>query len=156
MDEYKIINYLAEHPNVNKDRPVLILGCTSNTATVCSLAIRHSAWQSFSIGTRETRHYHHSSPHSRPFLVHAIPKYYSANFSHFTDFLVFHDQIIISPSTIANISKKDMSFPQRWPAQRKNKQWITWQLKKLTAATREPLLHIESEATVEPFQNRIH
>lgn len=107
MDEqkkYEIIKALVDHPNGNKDRAALTLGCTKRHINRMLAGYRKEGKAFFVHGNRGRKPATTIPEETRNTVVDLYrTKYYEANFQHFTELLAEHEGIRISPSSTAKI-----------------------------------------------------
>ena len=104
MDEqkkYEVIKSLADHPDGNKDRATLILGCTKRHINRM-LAAYNTYGKEFLVHGNKGRKPATTIPdETRRSIVDLYrTKYYDANFQHFSELLKKHENISISPSCV--------------------------------------------------------
>ena len=107
MDEqkkYEVIKSLAEHPEGNKDRAALTLGCTKRHINRLLAGYKAQGKAFFSHGNKGRKPSTTIPDHIRKTIIDLYrSKYYEANFQHFTELLELHEQIVLSPSCVASI-----------------------------------------------------
>lgn len=114
MDEqkkYEIIKALADHPNGNKDRAALTLGCTRRHINRMLAGYRKEGKAFFVHGNRGRKPSTTIPEETRNTVVDLYrTKYYGANFQHFTELLAEHEGLHISPSSTAKILEAEYIF----------------------------------------------
>ena len=105
MDEqkkYEVIKALADHPNGNKDRAALTLGCTKRHINRMLAGYRREGKAFFVHGNRGRKPATTIPEETRNTVVDLYRnKYYQANFRHYTELLEERENIRISPSSVA-------------------------------------------------------
>ena len=103
MDEqkkYEVIKNLADHPNPNKERAALTLGCTVRHINRMLKGYKEQGKEFFIHGNRGRKPVSTISDETRSVVVDLYrSKYYDANFKHFTELLSKYEGIHISPSS---------------------------------------------------------
>lgn len=117
MDEqlkYEVIKSLADHPDGNKERAALKLGCTKRHINRM-LAGYKAHGKDFFIHGNRGRKPANTIPDDTRTTITALysSKYYDANFTHFTELLAEHEGIHISPSTVASILEAEYILSPR-------------------------------------------
>lgn len=117
MDEqikYEVIKSLADHPDGNKDRAALTLGCSKRHINRM-LAGYKKYGKEFSVHGNKGRKPATTIPdETRRSIVDLYrTKYYDAIFRHFSELLEKHEQITISPSSVANILESEYILPPK-------------------------------------------
>lgn len=107
MDEnkkYEVIKGLADHPNPNKERAALTLGCTVRHINRM-LAGYNKAGKDFFVHGNKGRRPANTIPDDTRLAVIDLyrKKYYDANFTHYTELLEKNEGISISTSSISKI-----------------------------------------------------
>ena len=107
MDEqkkYEVIKSLANHPNPNKERAALTLGCTTRHINRMLKGYKEQGKEFFIHGNRGRKPVSTIPDETRSVVVDLYrTKYYDANFEHFTELLAKYEGIHISPSSVFNI-----------------------------------------------------
>ena len=124
MDEqkkYEVIKSLADHPNPNKERAALTLGCTTRHINRMLKGYREKGKEFFVHGNKGRK-----PSTAIPDETHAAvvdlyrTKYYDANFEHYTELLAKHEGIHISPSSVFHILESEYILsPKATKAKRK-------------------------------------
>ena len=111
MDEqkkYEVIKGLADHPNPNKERAALTLGCTIRHINRMLKGYREQGKEFFVHGNRGRKPSSTIPDETRSAVVDLYrTKYYDANFEHYTELLAKHEGIHISPSSVFNILESE-------------------------------------------------
>ena len=111
MDEqkkYEVIKSLADHPDGNKDRAALTLGCTKRHINRMLVGYKNEGKAFFVHGNKGRKPATTFSDEARSSIVDLYrTKYYGANFRHFSELLQKYEQISVSPSSVANILESE-------------------------------------------------
>lgn len=111
MDEqkkYETIKYLADHPDANKTRAALMLGCSYRHVNRMLTGYKRYGKEFFVHGNRGRKPSTTIPAQTRQAVIELYrDKYFNANFQHFTELLARHEQIYISASSVANILEKE-------------------------------------------------
>jgi hypothetical protein len=111
MDEqkkYEVIKALADHPDGNKDRAAITLGCTRRHINRMLVGYKASGKAYFVHGNRGRKPSTTISLETRRRIIELYrSKYFDANFRHFSELLELHEQIKISPSSVAKILESE-------------------------------------------------
>ena len=125
MDEqkkYEVIKALADHPNVNKDRAALTLGCTKRHINRMLAGYRREGKAFFVHGNRGRKPATTIPEETRNTVVDLYRnKYYQANFRHYTELLEERENIRISPSSVAKILEAESILSPRVTKARKKR-----------------------------------
>ena len=125
MDEqkkYEVIKALADHPNGNKDRAALILGCTKRHINRMLAGYRREGKAFFVHGNRGRKPATTIPEETRNTVVDLYRnKYYQANFRHYTELLEERENIRISPSSVAKILEAESILSPRVTKARKKR-----------------------------------
>ena len=117
MDEqkkYEVIKALADHPNGNKDRAALTLGCTKRHINRMLAVYRREGKAFFVHGNRGRKPATTIPEETRNTVVDLYRnKYYQANFRHYTELLEERENIRISPSSVAKILEAESILSPR-------------------------------------------
>ena len=107
MDEqkkYEVIKSLADHPNPNKQRAAITLGCTVRHVNRMLKGYKEHGKEFFAHGNRGRKPANAIPDETRRLVIDLYrTKYYDANFEHFTELLGKHEDIHISPSSVMSI-----------------------------------------------------
>lgn len=107
MDEnkkYEVIKGLADHPNPNKERAALTLGCTIRHINRMLAGYRESGKEFFVHGNKGRKPANTILEDTRIAVIKLYrSKYYDANFTHYTELLAAHEGIPISASSVSKI-----------------------------------------------------
>lgn len=107
MDEqkkYEVIKSLADHPDGNKDRAALTLGCTKRHINRMLAGYRKEGKAYFIHGNKGRKPASTIPDDTRSLIIDLYrSKYYDANFQHYSELLEIHEQICVSPSSVAKI-----------------------------------------------------
>ena len=125
MDEqkkYEVIKALADHPNGNKDRAALTLGCTKRPINRMLAGYRREGKAFFVHGNRGRKPATTIPEETRNTVVDLYRnKYYQANFRHYTELLEERENIRISPSSVAKILEAESILSPRVTKARKKR-----------------------------------
>ena len=125
MDEqkkYEVIKALADHPNGNKDRAALTLGCTKRHINRMLAGYRREGTAFFVHGNRGRKPATTIPEETRNTVVDLYRnKYYQANFRHYTELLEERENIRISPSSVAKILEAESILSPRVTKARKKR-----------------------------------
>ena len=106
--KYEVIKSLAEHPNPNKQRAALILGCTVRHINRMLKGYREQGKAFFVHGNRGRKPASTIPNKTRSAIVDLYrTKYFGANFEHFTELLAKYEGIHVSPSSVFNILESE-------------------------------------------------
>ena len=106
--KYETIKALVDHPNTNKLRAAVELGCTLRTINRMILRYKRYGKTGFIHGNRGRKPVSTIPDAIRSAVVMLyLNKYYDANFTHFTELLSKHENITLSVSTVAHILEKE-------------------------------------------------
>jgi len=107
MDEnkkYEVIKELSEHPNPNRERAALTLGCTVRHINRMLAGYKQSGKEFFIHGNKGRKPASTIPVDTKLMIVELYrSKYYDANFTHYTELLRAHENISISASSISKI-----------------------------------------------------
>ena len=125
MDEqkkYEVIKALADHPNGNKDRAALTLGCTKRHINRMLAGYRREGKAFCVHGNRGRKPATTIPEETRNTVVDLYRnKYYQANFRHYTELLEERENIRISPSSVAKILEAESILSPRVTKARKKR-----------------------------------
>ena len=125
MDEqkkYEVIKALADHPNGNKDRAALTLGCTKRHINRMLAGYRREGKAFFVHCNRGRKPATTIPEETRNTVVDLYRnKYYQANFRHYTELLEERENIRISPSSVAKILEAESILSPRVTKARKKR-----------------------------------
>lgn len=125
MDEqkkYEVIKALADHPNGNKDRAALTLGCTKRHINRMLAGYRREGKAFFVHGNRGRKPATTIPEETRNTVVDLYRnKYYQANYRHYTELLEERENIRISPSSVAKILEAESILSPRVTKARKKR-----------------------------------
>lgn len=111
MDEqlkYEVIKSLADHPDGNKDRAALTLGCTKRHINRMLAGYRKEGKSFFIHGNKGRKPATTIPDETRRAIIDLYrTKYYDANFRHFSELLEKHEQITVSPSCVSGILESE-------------------------------------------------
>ena len=117
MDEqkkYEVIKALADHPNANKDRAALTLGCTKRHINRMLAGYRKEGKAFFVHGNRGRKPATTIPQETRNTVVDLyLNKYYDANFRHYTELLEEREHIRLSPSSVMKILEAEYILSPR-------------------------------------------
>ena len=141
MDEnkkYEVIKSLADHPDGNKQRAALILGCTVRHINRMLRGYQEHGKEFFVHGNRGRKPKITIPEQTRATIVDLYRnKYYDANFTHFTELLATFEGITVSTSCVSSILESEYILSPK--ATKKKKKRIKKQLEaaKKVAKTRK-------------------
>lgn len=102
--KYEVIKSLADHPDGNKDRAAMTLGCTKRHINRMLAGYRKEGKSYFSHGNKGRKPSSTIPDDTRKLITDLYrSKYYDANFQHYSELLAIHEQISVSPSSVAKI-----------------------------------------------------
>ena len=111
MDEqkkYEVIKGLADHPNQNKERAALTLGCTVRHINRMLAGYHLSGKEYFIHGNKGRKPIRTISDDIKLSVIDLYrKKYYDANFTHYTELLEKHEDISISASSVSKILESE-------------------------------------------------
>jgi hypothetical protein len=111
MDEqkkYEVIKALADHPDGNKDRAAITLGCTKRHINRMLAGYKACGKAYFVHGNRGRKPSTAIPSETRRLIIDLYrSKYFDANFQHFSELLELHEQIKVSPSSVAKILESE-------------------------------------------------
>lgn len=108
LKKYEVIKALADHPNGNKDRAALTLGCTKRHINRMLAGYRKEGKAFFVHGNRGRKPATTIPEETRNTVVALyLNKYYEANFQHFTELLDEREDIHLSSSSVAKILESE-------------------------------------------------
>ena len=112
--KYEVIKTLADHPDGNKDRAALKLGCTKRHINRMLAGYKKYGKEFFVHGNRGRKPANTISNDVRTAVTTLYTtKYYDANFTHFTELLAEHEGIHISTSAVASILESEYILSPR-------------------------------------------
>ena len=148
MDEqkkYEIIKALADHPDGNKDRAALILGCTKRHINRMLKGYREQGKAFFIHGNRGRKPASTIPDDVRQSVIDLyLTKYYDANFQHFSELLATYEQIFISPSSVASILESAYILSPRVTKAKKKRVRKELEAKKSAAKTKKEANDIQA------------
>ena len=111
MDEqkkYEVIKSLADHPNPNKARAALTLGCTTRHINRMLKGYQEQGKEYFVHGNRGRKPASTIPNETRSMVVDLYrTKYFDSNFAHYTELLARYEGIFISPSSVSGILESE-------------------------------------------------
>ena len=111
MDEqrkYEVIKSLADHPDGNKDRAAMTLGCTKRHINRMLAGYKKYGKAFFVHGNRGRKPATTIPDETRRSIIDLYrTKYYDANFCHFSELLEKYEQITVSPSCVSSILESE-------------------------------------------------
>lgn len=111
MDEqkkYEVIKGLADHPNQNKERAALKLGCTVRHINRMLAGYHLSGKEYFIHGNKGRKPIRTISDDIKLSVIDLYrKKYYDANFTHYTELLEKNEDISISASSVSKILESE-------------------------------------------------
>ena len=142
MDEqmnYDVIKGLADHPNPNKERAALTLGCTVRHINRMLAGYKASGKEYFVHGNKGRKPANTISDDTKLLVINSYrDKYYDANFTHYTELLAKHEGIFISASSVAKILESEYILsPKVTRAKQKRIRKILKDLKKAAKTQKE-------------------
>ena len=138
MDEqkkYEVIKGLADHPNQNKERAALTLGCTVRHINRMLAGYHLSGKEYFIHGNKGRKPIRTISDDIKLSVIDLYrKKYYDANFTHYTELLEKHEGISISASSVSKILESEYILSPK--VTRTKQKRIKKHLKELKKATK--------------------
>ena len=124
MDEqlkYEVIKSLADHPDGNKDRAALTLGCSKRHINRMLAGYKKYGKEFFVHGNKGRKPATTIPDDTRRSIVDLYrTKYYDANFRHFSELLEKYEQITVSPSSVASILESEYILSPKVTKAKKN------------------------------------
>ena len=106
--KYEVIKSLTDHPDGNKDRAALTLGCTKRHINRMLVGYKKYGKEFFVHGNKGRKPATTIPDETRRAIVDLyLTKYYDANFHHFSELLKKHENISISPSCVSSILESE-------------------------------------------------
>lgn len=106
--KYEVIKSLADHPDGNKDKAALILGCTRRHINRMLCGYKKYGREFFVHGNKGRKPATAIPDDTRRTIIELYrTKYYDANFRHFSELLEKHEQISVSPSCVSRILESE-------------------------------------------------
>ena len=129
--KYDVIKSLVDHPDsANKNRAALTLGCSKRTINRLIRGYKDHGKDFFLHGNRGRRPVTTIDDDTRSLIIDLYRnKYFDANFKHFTELLDKHENIHVSPSSVASILESVYILSPK--AKRAKKKRVKNQLKAL-------------------------
>ena len=125
MDEqkkYEVIKALADHPNGNKERAALILGCTKRHINRMLAGYRKEGRAFFVHGNKGRKPATTIPLQVRNAVLDLYrTKYYGANFQHYTELLHEHEGIRISTSSVVKILEARKNGSEKLSSKKKKR-----------------------------------
>lgn len=142
MDElikYEVIKSLVDHPNANKDRAALTLGCTKRHINRMIAGYRKEGKAFFLHGNKGRKPATTIPEETRNIVVDLYrTKYYEANFQHYTELLEEREGISLSVSSVSKILEAEYILsPKVTKAKRKRVKKELLAKKEHTASKKE-------------------
>lgn len=142
MDElikYEVIKSLVDHPNANKDRAALTLGCTKRHINRMIAGYRKEGKAFFLHGNKGRKPATTIPEETRNIVVDLYrTKYYEANFQHYTELLEEREGISLSVSSVSKILEAEFILsPKVTKAKRKRVKKELLAKKEHTASKKE-------------------
>lgn len=142
MDElkkYEVIKSLVDHPNANKDRAALTLGCTKRHINRMIAGYRKEGRAFFLHGNKGRKPATTIPEETRNIVVDLYrTKYYEANFQHYTELLEEREGISLSVSSVSKILEAEYILsPKVTKAKRKRVKKELLAKKEHTASKKE-------------------
>lgn len=141
MDEqkkYEVIKSLADHPDGNKDRAALELGCTRRHINRMLAGYRKEGKAYFIHGNKGRRPATTIPLETRNAIIDLYrTKYYDANFRHFSELLKKYEQITVSPSCLSGILESQYILSPKATRAKKNRIKKELENKKKAARTQK-------------------
>lgn len=102
--KYEVIKSLVDHPDGNKDRAALALGCTRRHINRMLAGYKKEGKAYFIHGNKGRKPATTIPDETRSLIISLYrSKYYDANFQHYSELLKTLEQISVSPSSVAKI-----------------------------------------------------
>ena len=141
MDEqkkYEVIKSLADHPDGNKGRAALTLGCTKRHINRMLAGYKKYGKEFFVHGNKGRKPATTIPDETRRSIVDLYrTKYYDANFQHFSEFLKKYENISISPSCVSSILESEYILSPKVTKAKKKRFKKELENKKKTAKTQK-------------------
>ena len=148
MDEqkkYEVIKMLAEHPDGNKDRAALTLGCTRRHINRMLAGYRAQGKGFFIHGNKGRKPAHTVPDDIKADIVNLYrTKYYEANFEHFTELLERNEGIKLSASAVAKILEAEYILSPKVTKAKKKRVKRELEKKKKAAKTKKEIAEIQT------------
>ena len=148
MDEqkkYEVIKMLAEHPDGNKDRAALTLGCTRRHINRMLAGYRAQGKGFFIHGNKGRKPAHTVPDDIKADIVNLYrTKYYEANFEHFTELLERNEGIKLSASAVAKILEAEYILSPKVTKAKKKRVKRELEKKKKAAKTKKEVAEIQT------------
>ena len=148
MDEqkkYEVIKMLAEHPDGNKDRAALTLGCTRRHINRMLAGYRAQGKVFFIHGNKGRKPAHTVPDDIKADIVNLYrTKYYEANFEHFTELLERNEGIKLSASAVAKILEAEYILSPKATKAKKKRVKRELEKKKKAAKTKKEIAEIQT------------
>ena len=159
MDEqkkYEVIKSLADHPDGNKDRAALTLGCTKRHINRMLAGYRKEGKAFFIHGNRERKPSTSIPDETRNRIIDLyLTKYFDANFQHYSELLEVHEHICVSPSSVAKIlESKYILSPKVTKAKKKRMEKELQDKKKSACSLKEAAVLQTNLVAVEDAHSR--
>lgn len=138
MDElkkYEVIKGLADHPNPNKQRAALTLGCTVRHINRMLAGYKEFGKEYFIHGNKGRKPANTIPEATKSVVIELYRnKYYDANFTHYTELLGKYEKINISASSVFKILEGEYILSPK--VSRSKQKRIKMQLKELKKAAK--------------------
>ena len=159
MDEqkkYEVIKSLADHPDGNKDRAALTLGCTKRHINRMLAGYRKEGKAFFIHGNRGRKPSTSIPDETRNRIIDLyLTKYFDANFQHYSELLEAHEHICVSPSSVAKIlESKYILSPKVTKAKKKRMEKELQDKKKSACSLKEAAVLQTNLVAVEDAHSR--
>ena len=141
MDEnkkYEVIKSLADHPDGNKQRAAVSLGCTVRHINRMLNGYLKQGKEFFVHGNKGRKPAITIPAETRTTIIDLYrTKYYDANFTHFTELLESVEGISVSPSCVANILESEYILSPKVTKKKKKRIKQELEAKKKAAKTQK-------------------
>jgi len=133
--KYEVIKHLADHPDANKQRAAITLGCSLRHINRMLNGYREHGKQFFIHGNKGRKPVNAISAETRELIADLYrTKYYDSNFTHFTELLGKYEGIHVSASTVASVLETACLFSPKMKKAKKKR--IKKQLYDMKAAAK--------------------
>lgn len=106
--KYEMIKSLVDHPEMNKERAALVLGCSKRHLNRMIAGYKAEGKAYFVHGNRNRKPATTIPDETRKLIIDLYrSKYFDANFQHFTELLESEEGIKVSPSSVTNILESE-------------------------------------------------
>ena len=143
--KYEVIKGLADHPNPNKQRASLELGCTVRHINRLLAGYKAEGKSFFVHGNRRRKPVNTIPDETKTTVVTLYTtKYYDANFTHFTELLERNENISLSRSSVANILEEQYILSPKVTKAKKKRVKKELEAKKEAARTKKEVYEVQA------------